>query len=531
MREYLLQLKTQAIELWQKMSRLQKIIIGGSAVLLCGTLILLARGATKPDYGALFTKLDDQQAGQIIAKLKEKKIQYQLSEGGSTGAGTTISVPTKDISQTRLELAGEGLPTGGVVGFESFDNTKFGETDTDRRARYLRALQGELTRTIEGMAEVDKARVHIVQPEPSLFMDEQKDATAAVMLKLKPDKTIEEAQVKGLVKLIASSIEGLKPENVTIVDMSGNNLTEDIGNDQESKNKKLTITQIELQKQYQKEVQGKVQSMLERIYGQGKAIVRLQAELDFDKIQQKKQEFGPNKVPRSTQVTEETSTSTNQTPSAPGTSSNIPGYVVTGQTGTSASSKTEKIQNNEINNYEEIRDVAPGSVKRLSVAVVVDKELTSKQQKVIEDMVKGATGFTEQRDQISVAGMPFNTDYQDELNREMAQAEKQKMLLIYGGLAALALLVIGGVLANLMIKRRRAKELEAALAAEEDEEAEITGDGLGEKVAIMPLPIEAVKDETPEERLRRMIRDEVEKVAKDQPNDTAQLLRTWLAEE
>ena len=157
MREYLLQLKTQAIELWQKMTRVQKIVLIGSAALLFGTLVLLARGATKPDYGALFTQLDDQQAGQIVEKLKEKKILYKLSGSGSEG-GTTISVPSKDITQTRLELAGEGLPTGGVVGFEDFDNTKFGETDTDRRARYLRALQGELTRTIEGMAEVEKAQ-------------------------------------------------------------------------------------------------------------------------------------------------------------------------------------------------------------------------------------------------------------------------------------------------------------------------------------------------------------------------------------
>jgi len=223
MREYLLQLKTQTVELWQRMTMVQRLIIGGSAVLLIGTLILLARGATKPDYGALFTQLDDQSAGQIVEKLKEMKISYQLSGADTSGAGTTILVPAKDIDQTRIDLANTGLPTGGVVGFESFDATKFG--DTDRRARFLRALQGELTRTIEGMAEVDKARVHIVLPEPSLFIDEQKNATAAVMLKLKPNTTLEEGQVMGLVKLISNSVEGLKPDNVTIVDMTGKNLT------------------------------------------------------------------------------------------------------------------------------------------------------------------------------------------------------------------------------------------------------------------------------------------------------------------
>lgn len=532
MREYLLQLKTQTIELWQRMTRIQRIILGCSAVLLIGTLVLLARGATKPDYGALFTQLDDQSAGQIVQKLKEMKISYQLSDGGSAGGGTTILVPTKDIDQTRIDLAGAGMPTGGVVGFESFDTTKFGETDTDRRARYLRALQGELTRTIEGMAEVDKARVHIVLPEPSLFMDEQKNATAAVMLKLKPNQTLDEGQVMGLVKLISNSVEGLKPENVTIVDMSGNNLTEDIPADQDAKEKRLTTDQIDMQKQLQKEIQGNVQSMLERIFGLGKAVVRMQMQLDFDKIQKKSQEWGPNKVVRSQSVTEKTSnnSSANNT-GVPGTDSNIPGYTTPVQTGNSQTAESEKITNNEINSYETLQEVAPGSIKKLSVAVVIDKSLDSKQQKVIEDMVKSAVGFESARgDQISVAGMPFSTADQDAMNQAIAQAEKQKQMMIYGGIAALALLVIGGILANSVNKKRRTRETELPLG-----EAEAN---VGEELASMKhIPVSrqeipAPESElTPEEKELLRRKEQVEKVAKDHPGDVAQLLRTWLAEE
>ncbi len=521
MKEYLLQLKTQAVELWQKMTKVQRIVIGCSAVLLFGTLILLARGAIAPDYGALFTQLDDQQAGQIIEKLKEKKILYQISGSGSSENGTTIKVPTKDIAQTRLELASEGFPTGGVVGFEDFDKTKFGETDTDRRARYLRALQGELTRTIEGMAEVDKARVHIVIPEPSLFLDEQKNATAAVMIKLQPNKTLETGQVKGLVKLVSSGVEGLKTENVTVVDMAGNILSEEIGTDEESRNKRLTVTQVEIQKQCQKEIQNSVQSMLERVVGAGKAVVRVQLALDFDKIQVKKQEYG-DKVPRSTQVSEETSkNATTGESGAPGTDSNIPGYEAGAASGTSETSKSEKIENNEIDTFEEIKEVAPGSVKRLSVAVVVDKEIDSKQQKVIEDVVKSATGFDSQRgDQISVAGMAFNTAYQDEMKSAIAKEEKQQQMMVYIGLAVLALLVIGGVVASIMVKKRR------------------PGQVSGEQLTLRPLPVEgitdllAIKQElSPEEKERQVIKDQVEKVAKEHPDDIAQLLRTWLAEE
>ncbi len=523
MKEYLWQLKTQAIELWQKMTRIQRTVIICSAVLLFGTLVLLARGATKPDYGTLFTQLDDQQAGQIVEKLKEKKIQFKLSDSGPDG-GTTIMVPTRDIAQTRLELASEGYPTGGVVGFESFDNTKFGETDTDRRARYLRALQGELTRTIEGMVEVSKARVHIVLPEPSLFLDEQKNATAAVMLKLHPNRTLQEGQVRGLVQLITNSVEGLKPENVTIVDMAGNILSEDIGTDDKSRQNKLTMTQVEIQKQYQKEVQNSVQSMLERIVGVGKAVVRVQLELDFDRIQKKTQQFGDNVI-RSRQVVEENSrsSSTGDT-GAPGTDSNIPGYETGTQTGDSELSKSEKIENYEVSSVEEIQEVAPGGVKRLSVAVVIDKEIDAKQQKDIEEIVKGAVGFKSDRgDQISVAGMPFNTEYQDALNAEIAKAEKQQQMLIYGGLAAAALLVIGGVVASIVMKKRKTRVTETAL--EED-------------IMVKPVPVEEMqelvtppKELSPEEKERKLRKEKVEKVAREHPDDVAQLLKTWLAEE
>jgi flagellar M-ring protein FliF len=521
MREYLLQLKTQALELWQKMTRIQKIAIVCSAVVLLGTLILLARGATQPDYGVLFTLKDELSANQAREKLIELKIPYKVE---LTTEGTTILIPAKDIPETRLALAGENIATGGVVGFESFDNTKFGETDTDRRARYLRALQGELTRTIEGMAEVDKARVHIVLPEPSIFLEEQKNATAAIMLKFKPQKSINQSQAKGLVKLVSNSIEGLKAENVTIVDMAGNILSEDLGDDKESKGQKLTMTQVDLQKQYQKEVQSSVQSMLERVVGMGKAVVRLQLELDFDTIQRKKQEYGDKQV-RSEQIAEENSTnSTTSDSGAPGTDTNIPGYVTTGgQTGNSTAAKSDRVKNYEIDSLEEIRDVAPGSIKRLSVAVVVDKEIDTKTQKQIEDMVKNATGFSNDRgDQISVAGMPFNTQYQDQMKDELAKAEQRQQMLVYGGIAALALLVIGGVAGSIIVKRRRAQMSDGVIS---------------KAIPVKKLPIveEEVTDilaaMSPEDIERKRLKDQVEKVAKEHPDDIANLLRTWLAEE
>lgn len=531
MREYLLQLKTQSIELWLRMNRVQKIVISVSAVLLIATLILMVRGASRPDYGVLFTQKDEQSANQAIEKLKEKKIPYKVE---LTGDGTTILIPTKDIPETRLALAGENIPTGGVVGFEDFNQTKFGETDTDRQARYLRALQGELTRTIERFTEVDKARVHIVLPEPSLFQDEQKNATAAIMLKLKPYKSLDVGQVQGIVRLVANSVEGLKPENVTVVDDAGNVISEDLGLDQEGVNRKLTKTQLELQEQYQKTVQNSVQTMLEKVVGFGKAVVRVQAELDFDKIKKYETEFGKPVTVSKQEKTESSRSNSSSAPPAPGPDANVgtpPGYESPDSNSSSEMERAETTTNNDIPKKETTTEVAPGQVKKLSVAVVVDKELPEKERRQITDIVKGASGYSEARgDQISVSGMPFNTEYQDEMKAAMAKAEKQK-LLTYGGVAAAAALVLGAVAFSVMRKRKHREE---AVAVSDSVE-------LGEPVPVMDFisEFEDYKETkkrqqeqiSPEEMEKLRIKEEVEKVANENPADVANLLKSWLAEE
>lgn len=536
----MLQLKTQCIELWQRMTRNQKIVISVSAVLLLATLILMVRSASKPDYGVLFTLKDEQGANQAIDKLKELKIPYKVE---LTGDGTTILIPGKDIPETRLTLAGENIPTGGVVGFEDFSKPQFGETDTDRRARYLRALQGELTRTIERFNEVDKARVHIVLPEPSLFKDEQKNATAAIMLKLKPYKSLDVSQVQGIVRLVANSVEGLKAENVTVVDDTGNVISENLDLDQEGAGRKLSQSQMEMREQYQKKLQNSVQTMLEKVVGIGKAVVRVQAELDFDKIKRQDKEVkNPVTISKSTKKETTNSTSVPAAP-VPGVTSNTNnqlGYV--SPDGNSTNSETdskEEIENYETSIYETVTEVAPGQVKKMSVAVVIDKELKANERQQITDIVKSASGYDQTRgDQISVSGMPFNTAYQDEMNAAIAAAEKQKMLLIYGGLAAVAAIVLGAVAFN-VIKKRRQRLLEEAAAR-----AMVEGVEPGEITEPVPVTdflaeFEDYKENkkkeqgqmTPEEMEKLRIKEEVEKVANNNPADVAHLLKSWLAEE
>ena len=163
-----------------------------------------------------FTGLDPRDSGEIVRKLDEQGIPYRLSD-----QGRTILVPQDQVYKLRIDLAAEGLPSGGVVGLESFKEASFGSTEFDRRVQYAAALQGELTRTLRQLEEVEDARVHLVIPEQSIFLRDRYEPTASVLVKLRPGRTLSEWQIRGIVNLVAYSVEGMKPKNVTVVDTKG----------------------------------------------------------------------------------------------------------------------------------------------------------------------------------------------------------------------------------------------------------------------------------------------------------------------
>jgi len=190
------------------------ILVAAAVTLLSiGIVVFLTNQA---EYRVLFSNLTSEDAGTIVAKLNEKKIPYKLSP-----AGDIISVPAEKVSEVRLELAASGLPKGGGVGFEIFDTKNLGVTEFVQQLNYQRALQGELSRTINSLDEIQSSRVHIVMPKKSLFAEDQKKPTASVILKLKSGRTLQEPQIQGIAHLVASSIEGLNPQDVMIVDGSG----------------------------------------------------------------------------------------------------------------------------------------------------------------------------------------------------------------------------------------------------------------------------------------------------------------------
>ena len=217
MRQLVIQLKA----LFQNLSPAKRITL---FILIVGTVVgfgLLMAWTGRADFQPLYSNLAVEDAGIILSKLKEQKIPYRIS-----GNGNTILIPQEHIHEMRMRLASEGLPQGGNIGFEVFDNTKLGMTEFVQNVNYQRALQGELARTINKFSEVLSSRVHIVMSEKSLFIKDEEPATASVVLKLRPGKWLSQIQVNGIVHLVASSVPRLSTENVTVVDSNGKLLTD-----------------------------------------------------------------------------------------------------------------------------------------------------------------------------------------------------------------------------------------------------------------------------------------------------------------
>ena len=206
--------------------------------------LLLIMWSSRGDMQVLYSNLSPEDAGAVLSRLKEQKIPYRIS-----GNGNSVLIPRDRVYETRLDLASQGLPQGGAIGFEIFDNTKLGMTEFVQNVNYQRALQGELARTINGFSEVESSRVHVVMPSKSLFVEEEEPATASVVLKLRSGRWLTNDQIQGIVHLVSSSVSGLNPKNVTIVDNYGKMLA---GDNVESDMGRFSSDQLEFQEKVEK---------------------------------------------------------------------------------------------------------------------------------------------------------------------------------------------------------------------------------------------------------------------------------------
>lgn len=514
---------------WQKFTPTTRLLVGFGAAALLGTVIILSLTSSKVNYVPLYTGLSASDAGEVIGKLKEAGIPYRLEAGGSA-----ILVPEANVYETRIRLASEGVPRNGVVGFELFNNTNLGSTDFERKLKYNWALQGELTRTIREMSEVEDARVHIVLPEPSLFVSEKREPTASVLLKLRPNASLSEEQVRGIAHLVAGSVEGLKAENVTILDQDGNVLSDliagsgsggfgAVGGD--------AAARLALERKAEQDLERSVQSMLERVFGWGRVVARVNAQYDFDYQEASEEQFTPvtgeTGILRSEQQTEETYQGTGAPGAAgvPGVTSNVPGYQTQqpGGAGSSTYSRTDATRNYEVNKKSVRSVTAPGRLQRLSVAVWVDGQLTPQQRQSVEAAVASAVGFNQARgDQITVESMKFEKPPELQFPSQGPEKAPGAGLPVWAWIA-IATAVLGAALVAL--RRRGLNKAEPTPGAGVDllvGAAEVPKAVRGEEE--VPLPIPSNGD-------AQLVEKSIERLAKERPEQVAKLLRTWLTEE
>lgn len=509
MKQVLLKQKEKAISFWDRLSRVQKILFGSGFVVIILAAVFMISWLSKPNYVPLYTDLNTEDAAAITEYLKENTIPYQLENGGST-----VLVPESQKYDVRLSLANEGLPTGGSVGFESFNETRFGETESERRVRYLVALQGELERTISKLDAVDDVRVHIVVPETSLFLEDEKDATAAVLVKKKPGYELDMSQVKGIMNLVASGVEGLKPNNVTVVDTRGNLLS--TIDEETIQSSSLTAKQHQVEQEYERRIENSVQKMLDQVVGQGKSVVSAHVALDFDQVEIHRENFG-DKTVRSEETEEQQTTDNDSIGGTPGSDSNIPGDQYQEQeenTGSTSHSQRNTI-NYEIDTEEEHRIVAPGEVKKLSLSVVLDAQPGDVQQSEIMDLVSSAVGLDQGRgDQLTVTCMSFDRSWTAELEEKMA-AEKRRQYLIYG--AAVAAVVLLLVIIVLLLRKRRTS----------GNRIDYITEGLTVDEVLDAQETEIPEEEKEKARIAEKIRSQVN----NEPEKAAELIKAWLNED
>ena len=437
---------------WQKLS----ILLAGGGVLLL--LILIVIFGSSPSYEPLFSGLDMEDQGAIVAFLRENNIPYRLESGANA-----ILLPKNHVHETRLALAQAGLPKGGSTGYEIFDDTKMGMSEFQQKIAYVRALEGELTRTIKLIDVVDHVKVNIVLPEQRLFLEQQTPSSASVLLRLRSGTQMRPEQVKAVVHLVSRSVQGLLPENVTVVDALGNILSDMIDNELfiygGSDGRAISSVQRELERQQEKELEAKARNMLERVYGPGKVVVRVRVELDFDKRTSMFREFIPGDtgrgVLRSQQTMEETYQGTGAAPGgAPGTTTNIPGYAISTQNINSDYSRAEATNNYEITTRERNEVLTPGSIRRLTASVIVDGELEEQRINEVKDLVSSAIGLNELRgDNLVVQSMRFSTALADALAEQMRQ--DRIVSLVVMGTIGLVVILVGSVLVYLWWKRRK----------------------------------------------------------------------------
>lgn len=433
-------LREQLSKFWSSQSQGQRIVL----IVLVGTGLVLIPlflvWASTPTYAVAFSGLSETDAGLIVEKLDEAGINYQLRNSG------TILVKSDEVYDVRLRMAREGLPEGDTVGFELFSGNTLGMTEFTQRVNYQQALEGELERTIGSLEPIEAVRVHVVTPEKSLLSSEQAPTTASITIKQKTGARLDMAQVRSITHLVASSVEGLEPENVVVVDVNGNLLASG-EQSQEISSLAQSDTRRNAEIQAANELKQRVQDLLDQALGPNKSVVQASVMLDWTERETTTQSFQPNPdaVRSSTEVTEVYTTTNGTIAGIPGATTNLPpaDEGVARENGTTAYSRSEKTTNYEITQVESREILAPGKVERISVSVLVDGVTDPAKLASLKSVINAAAGIDETRgDTLAVESLAFDRSYFESQSADLEAQNQQNMYIRIAEAVAAGLLLL-----------------------------------------------------------------------------------------
>ena len=486
---------------------------------------LVLQRSSEGNYAVLYTHLSPDDAGAILSVLQEERIPYRVEGGGSI-----ILVPEDKVYDVRLKLAAKGLPHGKAVGFEIFDEPKLGTTQFQESVEFLRALEGELERTIKRLDPVKDVKVNIALPKDSLFLREEDEPKASVLVRLWEGRELSKEQVKAIVFLVSHAVPKLKPSNVTVVDNRGRVLSDLIEEEGDS----VEVTkEFEVKQRLEREIERKIQTMLSQVLGGGKVVVRASVELEMGRVERKKELYDPDMtaVVSERKIQEKEEGRKRQEQGVPGTSTNVPPVVNLEAGGEVVKREKKDVTTNYDVSKTVERSVTPiFRIKRISVGVLVDGKYqkvkdkdgneivkfvprSEEEIKTYENIVKSAIGFDPKRgDRVTVASVPFE-------GRELfSTAEGEKQFPWYYVVAALLALGVGGFVAFKFMKGKKEAtperpEVSEAILAEMKARAEHEDEF--EKIRIEDDPVYV----------------KIVEIARDYPELVANVVSKWIREE
>jgi flagellar M-ring protein FliF len=458
MNQNLSKLLKQLGDIWGQLGASQRVSVLAATFVLVAGLAATALWSSHADYGLLYGGLSDAESSKVVAALDESKVPYKVGSGGA------IMVPQDKVYAMRMQLASKGIPQGEGVGFEIFDKPNFGISDFVQRANYLRALQGELARTISQLNEVAAARVMIVLPENRLLLDKDKFPTASVFVRVKGNSQLPPQTINSIRFLVANSVEGLKANHVAVVDNLGN--TEEIADNDSLAG--VSSSQLGARRALEQYLSKKAQDLLETVLGPGQAIVRVSAEVNYDVLKKTEDKYDPDgQVVRSQQKTDDnndSATTANNTPTGisantvPDTNNTVASAAPVNNSKKHSSTTTISY---EIGNTHTELTQAAGSIKRITAAITVAQQFegagadrkpvvrSPEEISKLQRIVSSALGADNSRgDTVELAEMPFNDSFATEMNQQLDQQQKRDFWwtfarnAVYPALGLMALLML-----------------------------------------------------------------------------------------